>query len=398
MRTCIWNGCLFDRFCILKELWQIRFWDKLKLMQCLHELSNFVNDLLWWRCLDFLKFCCCSHVKLLRLRKKNTLQRIMCPFWCRPDLFDKLDETPCFSHLLPMNIQLPFISHSLFKLFFTSKRLGVGGSAADGMAAAAPVRTTRQSLKVLYRGCKEVVRKHVQQLIAVNIRFLDTYKHHQDATCQNPDKKKPVVLFSSRACLKGNRRVFRCLQGLLICHFECGAAAAWDQWRPRKDAWHHAGASEISLNSAPWLQIPNLNYTSQRRIKGWLDKSIYPWEMSEDFGNISNVWDDIHFEFFFSGKKHQSYKCFRVCWKCSYSLMAGQLCCSLVDSLDNESIKLCFTQRFANVDKQHQAWLAIWWECLYCNATHFAVWRMDDSYWTTANFEITADSFESCEP
>ena len=129
-------------------------------------------------------------MKLLRLRKKDTLQRIICPFWYRPDLFDKLDETPCFSHLLPMNIQLPFISHSLFKLFFTSKRLGVGGSAADGMAAAAHVRTTRQSLKVLYRGCKEVVRKHVQQLIAVNIRFLDTYKHHQDATCQHPDKKK----------------------------------------------------------------------------------------------------------------------------------------------------------------------------------------------------------------
>lgn len=192
MRTCIWNDCLFDRFCVLKELWQIRFWDKLKLMQRLHELSNFVNDLLWWRCLDFLKFCCCSHVKLLRLRKKDTLQRIICPFCYRPDLFDKLDETPCFSHLLPMNIQLPFISHSLFKLFFTSKRLGVGGSAADGMAAAAPVRTTRQSLKVLYRGCKEVARKHVQQLIAVNIRFLDTYKHHQDATCQHPDKKSQL--------------------------------------------------------------------------------------------------------------------------------------------------------------------------------------------------------------
>ena len=135
----------------------------------------------------------------------------------------------------------------------------------------------------------------------------------------------------------------------------------------------------------------------QRRIKGWLDKCIYPWEMSEDL-----VYKECARRhslcFFFFGKKHQSYKWFRVCWKCSYSLMTGQLCCSLVDSWDNESIKLCFTQCFANVDKQHQARLGIWWECLYCNATHFAVWRMDDSYWTTANFEITADSFESCEP
>ena len=132
MRTCIWNGCLFDRFCVLKELWQIRFWDKLKLMQCLHELSNFVNDLLWWRCLDFLKFCCCSHVKLLRLRKKrhfaaNYMLADFLPSWVSFLVSSRFGWQAGWNTMLFSLAAYDLSFHTAYSRFFSRQNLGWAG-------------------------------------------------------------------------------------------------------------------------------------------------------------------------------------------------------------------------------------------------------------------------------
>ena len=136
--------------------------DKLKLMQCLHELWNFLKGLrsacdedawiYWnsvaaalWSCSDCGRNTGCTKLHQVICWQTSFLSVLFVSStfvwpvgWNRAFFTSCLSASSCLSF------------HTAHSSFFSrmSKCLGVGGSAADGMAAAALVRTTRQSLKV----------------------------------------------------------------------------------------------------------------------------------------------------------------------------------------------------------------------------------------------------------
>ena len=100
---------------------------------------------------------------------------------------------PCFFHFLPISVQVPFISHSSFKLFFTHVKTPWGGRVSCRWNGSG---STRAHHKAEFESLVTCHARNLSEGMFNNfcnyfvIRFLDTYKHHQDATCQHPDKNQ----------------------------------------------------------------------------------------------------------------------------------------------------------------------------------------------------------------